>query len=84
MPFFRPQIPYHENTKCNVFNEPPDGFPMTLTFKYYCSDLRAMTLVQYYHNKDSQILQKCNTTTTTSTKPDKIMSWFSENHVMVH
>ena len=51
MPFFRPQIPYHENTKCNVFNEPPDGFPMTLTFKYYCSDLRAMTLVQYYHKK---------------------------------
>ena len=24
---------------------------MTLTFKYYCSDLRAMALGQYYHKK---------------------------------
>ena len=31
--------------------QPPDGSPMTLTFKYYCSDLRAMALGQYYHKK---------------------------------
>ena len=54
MPFFRPQIPYHENAKCNVLNGIPTSgwlFNDLNIQKYYCSDLRAMTLGQYYHKK---------------------------------
>ena len=31
--------------------QPPDGLPMTLTFKYYFNELKAMALGRYYHKK---------------------------------
>ena len=54
MPFLGLQMSYHENTKCNVLNEIPTSGWLSNDIniqKYYCSDLRAMALGQYYHKK---------------------------------